>query len=295
MSENMQRIPATASRKESGTEEKKCASRSDKNRKHVVLPLHRWSHRKDQGWRREQIIRGFEDFEDLSRDEKDFMGMWNLFLLNKQCKPHGRCQLYRTCRLFLQRHREELNEKNLGSAWVFHLTVLHEHGALDSDEVYDLIMRLQKGYDAEEDMRHILNNTKKRLEASERSTVRSQPSRKQDSSVGCGLHAARSCSFSERSSVSTSESDGSLTMSEIFERLNEASEITSVNTGTVPESPEFSTQGGTIRSPLAKSNGKTINAQLPNSQCNVKLEDCCNSDVVLDTFFGSLSTRQQQN
>lgn len=59
-------------------------------------------------------------------------------------------------RLFIEKHRKDLIEKKLTMAWVSHLTTLHEKEALDSDEVYDLTLRLKENYDPTEDHRHVV-------------------------------------------------------------------------------------------------------------------------------------------
>ena len=43
-------------------------------------------------------------------------------------------------------------------AWALHLTAFHEREALESDDVYDLIMRLNyQDYDPEKDVCHIVH------------------------------------------------------------------------------------------------------------------------------------------
>lgn len=158
----------------------------------------------DQEWLREFIIRQIEDFLDLSRTEKDFMTMWNIFLLNLNHKPLGRCHMYRSCRLFLQKHRQDLISKNLQSAWVFHLTAFYEKEALDSDEVYDLIMRLGENYDPERDVCHVVHSTKVRLEAAANSVKREPPSWQRDPVLGPKTSILRSASSARLSSVEPS-------------------------------------------------------------------------------------------
>lgn len=179
-----------------------CAYFGFRSRHPLMNPSQVSTKQTDQEWLREFIIRQIEDFVDLSRTEKDFMTMWNIFLLNNNHKPLGRCHMYRTCRLFIQKHRQDLVEKNLENAWIFHLTAFHEKEALDSDEVYDLIMRLQSNYDPERDVRHVVYNTaRQRLEAAANSAKRDPPAWQRDPVIGPKISILRSASSARLSSL----------------------------------------------------------------------------------------------
>ncbi|CAG9539215.1 unnamed protein product [Cercopithifilaria johnstoni] len=155
----------------------------------------------DQEWLREFIIRQIEDFLDLSRVEKDFMSLWSIFLLNLNHKPLGRCHTYRTCRLFLQKHRQDILQNNFQNAWVFHLTALHEKEALDTDEVYDLTMRLKDNYDPSTDVRHVVYATRARLEAAASNAKREPPSWQKEPVHGPKISILRSSSVARLSSL----------------------------------------------------------------------------------------------
>ncbi|KAK6110114.1 VEFS-Box of polycomb family protein [Brugia pahangi] len=155
----------------------------------------------DQEWLREFIIRQIEDFLDLSRVEKDFMSLWSIFLLNLNHKPLGRCHTYRTCRLFLQKHRQDILQNNFQNAWVFHLTALHEKEALDTDEVYDLTMRLKDNYDPSTDVRHVVYATRARLEAAASSAKREPPAWQKEPVHGPKISILRSSSVARLSSL----------------------------------------------------------------------------------------------
>ncbi|VDK49301.1 unnamed protein product [Anisakis simplex] len=111
----------------------------------------------DQEWMRQMINRQIEDFVDLSRPEKEFMKLWNLFILNPNNRPFGWCHMYRTCRLFLDEHRDELLKKGLRGAWMYHLAAFNETDALDTEETYDLTQRLNADYDPTRDKCHIVS------------------------------------------------------------------------------------------------------------------------------------------
>ncbi|VDK87652.1 unnamed protein product [Litomosoides sigmodontis] len=155
----------------------------------------------DQEWLREFIIRQIEDFLDLSRIEKDFMSLWSIFLLNLNHKPLGRCHTYRTCRLFLQKHRQDILQNNFQNAWVFHLTALHEKEALDTDEVYDLTMRLKDNYDPSTDVRHVVYSTRARLESAASNAKREPPSWQKEPVHGPKISILRSSSVARLSSL----------------------------------------------------------------------------------------------
>uniref|UniRef100_A0A915PSP4 Polycomb protein VEFS-Box domain-containing protein n=1 Tax=Setaria digitata TaxID=48799 RepID=A0A915PSP4_9BILA len=155
----------------------------------------------DQEWLREFIIRQIEDFLDLSRVEKDFMSLWSIFLLNLNHKPLGRCHTYRTCRLFLQKHRQDILQNNFQNAWVFHLTALHEKEALDTDEVYDLTMRLKDNYDPSTDVRHVVYATRARLEAAASNAKREPPAWQKEPVHGPKISILRSSSVARLSSL----------------------------------------------------------------------------------------------
>uniref|UniRef100_A0A8R1TVC0 VEFS-Box domain-containing protein n=1 Tax=Onchocerca volvulus TaxID=6282 RepID=A0A8R1TVC0_ONCVO len=155
----------------------------------------------DQEWLREFIIRQIEDFLDLSRVEKDFMSLWSIFLLNLNHKPLGRCHTYRTCRLFLQKHRQDILQNNFQNAWVFHLTALHEKEALDTDEVYDLTMRLKDNYDPSTDVRHVVYATRARLEAAAPNAKREPPAWQKEPVHGPKISILRSSSVARLSSL----------------------------------------------------------------------------------------------
>ncbi|KAL3981885.1 VEFS-Box of polycomb family protein, partial [Acanthocheilonema viteae] len=155
----------------------------------------------DQEWLREFIIRQIEDFLDLSRVEKDFMSLWSIFLLNLNHKPLGLCHTYRTCRLFLQKHRQDILQNNFQNAWVFHLTALHEKEALDTDEVYDLTMRLKDNYDPSSDVRHVVYATRARLEAAASNAKREPPSWQKEPVHGPKISILRSSSVARLSSL----------------------------------------------------------------------------------------------
>ncbi|EJD75529.1 hypothetical protein LOAG_17336 [Loa loa] len=155
----------------------------------------------DQEWLREFIIRQIEDFLDLSRVEKDFMSLWSIFLLNLNHKPLGRCHTYRTCRLFLQKHRQDILQNNFQNAWVFHLTALYEKEALDTDEVYDLTMRLKNNYDPSTDVRHLVYATRARLEAAASNAKREPPAWQKEPVHGPKISILRSSSVARLSSL----------------------------------------------------------------------------------------------
>ena len=173
----------------------------------------------DQEWLRMYIIRQIEDFLDLSRLEKDFLILWNIFLLNLDHKPFGRCHLYRTCRLFLQKHYQDIVAKNLTTAWTLHLAAFHEREALDADEVYDLIMRLNDPeYDPEKDVCHIVYSTRQRQKAAMNS--RKEPKWPKGPPItGPKVFSLRSSSAAKLSTADTNSDN-----EELFKKIRESKE-----------------------------------------------------------------------
>ncbi|KHN70619.1 Polycomb protein Su(z)12 [Toxocara canis] len=162
----------------------------------------------DQEWMRRMIIRQIEDFVDLSRPEKEFIKLWNLFVLDSNNRPFGWCHMYRTCRLFLEEHREELVAKDLRRAWVYHLAAFNEKDALDADETYDLTQRLNADYDPTSDKCHIVYRTRTCDEQPSTSTKRKTPAWQRAPIPGPKASILRSASVTSRlSSVGGPSSD----------------------------------------------------------------------------------------
>uniref|UniRef100_A0A915BC11 Polycomb protein VEFS-Box domain-containing protein n=1 Tax=Parascaris univalens TaxID=6257 RepID=A0A915BC11_PARUN len=152
----------------------------------------------DQEWCRQLIIRQIEDFVDISRPEKEFIKLWNLFLLDPNNRPFGRCHMYRTCRLFLEMHRSDLLARDLRRAWVYHLAAFHETEALDADETYDLTRRLDADYDPSSDKCHVVYSARIFDDTPSTSTKRKTPAWQRAPIPGPKASILRSASVASR-------------------------------------------------------------------------------------------------
>ncbi|KAK0397132.1 hypothetical protein QR680_001998 [Steinernema hermaphroditum] len=135
------------------------------------VPLNTTKKKLDQDWRIECMLRRLHEFTDLTDEEKDFMGLWNMFCLNLENRPTGRNSFYAACRRFLRTYNEQLTEQALQFEWFSHVAYFKGRGFIDEDEAYDLIARCDNpDYSPEEDDLHFVSRDRQRRqdEAEER-------------------------------------------------------------------------------------------------------------------------------
>jgi hypothetical protein len=91
---------------------------------------------KDPEWHRISIVRMLEDFDDVNEGEKDFMSIWNYFLMRHECIADG--ELMNSLKKFIEIEYTSLFKFNIVNNFLLHLANLCEYNLINSNQILEI-------------------------------------------------------------------------------------------------------------------------------------------------------------
>ena len=112
--------------------------------------------RLDQQWLVQTGSRKLEEITDLHPAERQMMQLWNAFLPRIRITMLGHKMAYKATRVFVRHHRRQIDQMKLRTHFLLLLSTLLNSNAIDDEERYDLMMRLEPGYEPQRDAGHFV-------------------------------------------------------------------------------------------------------------------------------------------